>query len=334
MSLSDRLRREIEHDGPMPVARWMALCNAHYYATRDPLGAAGDFTTAPEISQMFGELVGLALADAWVRAGSPAKVRLVELGPGRGTLMADLLRATARVPGFAPSVHFVEASPTLRAAQAERVPGAHWHDTLAQVPDDAALLLVANEFFDALPVRQFERAGDGWHERCVGPGFAPVLGNPVPLFVEAPAGTVMENSPASTAIVAEIGARMEAHGGVAVIVDYGYAGPATGDTLQAVRAHAFADPFAEPGEVDLTAHVDFSALATAAGVAAHGPVGQGAWLKALGIAARATALKAKARPAQIEAIDAATARLTGEMGELFKVMALTGRDWPTPAGFA
>ena len=336
MSLADRLQREIEHDGPMPVARWMGLCNAHYYATRDPLGATGDFTTAPEISQMFGELVGVALADAWVRAGSPPGARLVELGPGRGTLMADLLRATARVPGFAPSVHFVETSPTLRAAQAERVPGASWHDALAQVPDDGPLLLVANEFFDALPVRQFERTGDGWHERCVGSGFAPVLGNPVPLFVAAPPGTIVESSPASTAIVAEIGARLRAHGGIALIIDYGYAGPATGDTLQAVRAHAFADPFADPGEVDLTAHVDFSALAAAAGVAAHGPVGQGAWLRALGIEARAAALKAKASPAQREAIDAATARLTGEkaMGELFKVMALSGAGWPTPAGFA
>ncbi|QXQ08688.1 SAM-dependent methyltransferase [Sphingosinicellaceae bacterium] len=312
----------------------MALCNAHYYATRDPLGVAGDFTTAPEISQMFGELVGVALGDAWVRAGSPEGVRLVELGPGRGTLMADLLRA-ARVSGLAPAVHFVETSPTLRAAQAERVPGATWHEALAQVPDDGPLLLVANEFFDALPVRQFVFAGE-WRERCVGLEFAPVLGKPAPLLTIAPPGTIVETSPASTAIVAEIGARLRAQGGVALIIDYGYAGPATGDTLQAVRAHAFADPFVDPGEVDLTAHVDFSALGASAGVVSHGPVGQGAWLRALGIDARAAALKTRATGPQREAIHAATARLTGEnaMGELFKVMALTGTGWPTPAGFA
>ncbi len=333
MSLAAALRSDIVHDGPIPVALWMARCNAHYYATRDPLGVAGDFTTAPEISQMFGELAGACLADVWHRAGAP-QVRLVELGPGRGTLMADLLRATGRA-GLAAPVHFVETSPALRAAQAARAPGATWHDDLASVPGDLPLLLVANEFFDALPVRQLVRAPDGWRERCVGAGFVPVLGKPVPLGLDAPPGTVVETSPAATAIAAEIGARLRDRGGAALIIDYGYAGPAAGDTLQAVRAHEFADPFADPGEVDLTCHVDFTALAAAAGVASHGPVGQGAWLRALGIAARAAALKARATPAQGEDIDAAVARLTGDeaMGQLFKVMALTGPGWPAPAGF-
>ena len=378
----------------MPVARWMALCNAHYYASRDPFGTAGDFTTAPEISQMFGELVGLALADCWVRAGSPPGVQLIELGPGRGTLMADALRATARVPGFVPQVHFVETSPVLRAAQAERVPGAQWHSDVSKVPGDRPILLITNEFFDALPVRQFVRTPAGWRERLVavvGEGFAPVvLEHPTspsfprrrePKVTEyprdgrspgpematlgsrlrrndgggeadgarslndergivpahlwgAPVGTVWETSPISTAIASDIGARLEAQGGAALIVDYGDAGG--GATLQAVRAHGFADPFTDPGEVDLTAHVDFCALMSAAGVAAHGPVGQGTWLRAVGIEARAAALKARATAPQAAAIDAALLRLTGEeaMGVLFKVMGLSGGGWPAPAGFA
>ncbi len=334
MNLGETLAREIAARSSIPVAEWMARCNAHYYGMRDPLGAAGDFITAPEISQMFGELIGIALADAWARAGRPA-ARLVELGPGRGTLMADLRRAAR----FDLPVHFVEISPVLRAAQAERVPEAQWHAELGGVPGDLPLLIVANEFFDALPVRQFERAGD-WRERHVGPGFAPVLaGLPVDALVPpharaAPAGTVVETSPASTAIAAEIGTRLRERGGVALIIDYGYAGPATGDTLQAVRGHAYADPFAAPGDADLTAHVDFAALKVAARVTAHGPVGQGAWLERLGIGARAAALKARATAVQAADIDAAVARLTGEMGDLFKVMALTGPDWPVPAGFA
>ncbi|TRW15308.1 class I SAM-dependent methyltransferase [Glacieibacterium frigidum] len=310
----------------------MARCNAHYYATRNPLGTAGDFTTAPEISQMFGELLGASLADAWTRAGQPP-VRIVELGPGRGTLMADMLRVLRRAGCDAP-VHFVETSPTLRAAQARAVPDAAWHDDLAQVPDDRALLLVANEFFDALPVRQFERTPAGWRERTVahdGTRFAPALGAvPVdilvpPALADAATGGVFETSPASTAIVAEIGARLRANGGAALIVDYGHVGPVTGDTLQGVRAHAFADPFDTPGEVDLTCHVDFSALAHAAGVTAQGPVGQGAFLTALGIAARAERLGGQ---------EAALARLTDAdaMGSLFKVLGLIAY-WPRLAGF-
>jgi len=342
--LGERLAREIAATGPMPVARWMALCNAHYYATRDPFGASGDFTTAPEISQMFGELIGAWFTDSWRRAGSPERVRLVELGPGRGTLLADMLRSMA-LAKWHPAVDFVETSPVLRAAQGERVADAKWHDSLDTVPDDAPLLLVANEFFDALPVRQFVRGATGWHERIVATsdaGFAAILGNadatPLvpPSLWNAPIGSVVETSPASTAIAAEIGSRLSRHGGAALFIDYGHNGPVTGDTLQAVRGHASVDPFADPGEADLTAHVDFTALAAAAGVKAAGPTGQGDFLRAIGIDARAETLRRRATAVQREAIDAAVARLTGEtaMGRLFKVMALTGRDWPAPAGFA
>ncbi|MGL4541923.1 MAG: class I SAM-dependent methyltransferase [Polymorphobacter sp.] len=337
----------IATSGPMPVAQWMARVLGDpvhgYYMTRDPLGTAGDFTTAPEISQMFGELIGLWFADLWLRAGQP-HFRLVELGPGRGTLLADFWRATARVPGFhaAASLHLVETSPVLRAAQAQLLPHAHWHATLAEVPDDAPLLLVANEFFDALPIRQLLHTAEGWRERLVshdGAGFAPGAGA-LPLDALVPAaladaaiGAVWETSPAGAAIAAEIGARLARQGGAALIIDYGYSGPACGDTLQAVRAHRFADPFAAPGEADLTAHVDFAALAAAAGTAAHGPVGQGDFLVAIGLALRAEALKALADTTARAHIDAAVARLTLTMGALFKVLALTGNGWPTPAGF-
>ena len=346
------LAQQIEAAGPLPVAQWMALCLGHpehgYYITRDPLGR--DFITAPEISQVFGELIGASLADLWMRAGSPPRVRVVELGPGRGTLMADLLRATARVPGFtaAISVHFVETSPVLREAQAERLSGAQWHAALAEVPDDAPPLLVANEFFDALPVRQFVRTEAGWRERLVGCDagrFVPVTGAaPAEVLVpgalwQSPVGSIVETSPASTAIAAEIGARLRAHGGAALIVDYGHAGPVVGDTLQAMRGGTFADPFNAPGEVDLTAHVDFAALAAAAtgtGVTAFGPVGQGVWLSAMGIGARIAALAARATAAQADALRAGAARLSAPdaMGTLFKVLALTGQDWPEPVGFA
>lgn len=342
MTLARQLASEIAATGPIPVSRWMALCNARYYATRDPLGVAGDFTTAPEISQMFGELIGAWFTDIWQRAGAPKRVRLVELGPGRGTLMADMLRGMAAA-NWTPD--FVETSPALRIAQRHRVPGATWHDHLAAVPDDAPLLLVANEFFDALPVRQFVRAGDGWRERMVGAAnsqFVPALGtvDATPLVPRAlwnaPAGSVLERSPVSTGIAAEIGARLRAHGGAALIIDYGHTGPAIGDTLQAVRDHMFADPYADPGEVDLTCHVDFAALAASSDIAAVGPVGQGDFLCALGIEARAAALRANASTAQRASIEAAVTRLTGEsaMGRLFKVMALRCPQWPDPAGFA
>ena len=343
---ADRLRRMIALQGPIPVADYMALANAHYYATRDPLGAAGDFTTAPEISQMFGELIGLALADVWARAGRPEGVRYVELGPGRGTLAADALRAM-RAAGLEPPVHFVETSPVLRAAQAGRAPQARWHDDLATLPDDGPILAVANEFFDALPIRQLVAAPDGWRERRVavdGERFVPVAGPPVPAAAipepvrAAPPGTMLEASPAALAYVRRLAARLTLRGGAALIVDYGHDRASAGDTLQAVRSHAYADPWSAPGEADLTAHVDFESLARAAaeaGAAVHGPVGQGEWLVRLGIDARAEAL-ARGAPERRDEMLAARDRLAapGEMGRLFRVLGLSAPGWPTPDGFA
>ncbi|MFD1952241.1 class I SAM-dependent methyltransferase [Sphingomonas arantia] len=318
----------------MPLDRWMDAANTHYYATRDPLGLAGDFTTAPEISQMFGELTGLWLADLWDRADRPPAA-YVELGPGRGTLAVDALRAM-RKAGLVPTVHLVETSPALRAAQAARLPDAVWHDDVTTLPTDRALLVVANEFFDALPIRQAVRTADGWRERVVthGPdGFAFTLGGPVS-GADAPDGTIAETRPAAEPILAALATRIVQQGGTMLAIDYGYRDPAHGDTLQAVRAHAFADPLVDPGEADLTAHVDFTALAAAgAPLTASGPVDQGEWLLQLGIAGRAATL-ARGTPAQADAIAAAYRRLTAAdaMGHLFKVLALTAPCWPEPAG--
>ncbi|WP_375403139.1 class I SAM-dependent methyltransferase [uncultured Sphingomonas sp.] len=341
--LPERLARAITLAGPIPVAQFMAAANAHYYATRDPLGAAGDFTTAPEISQMFGELIGLWCADMWDRAGRP-DVHWVELGPGRGTLAADALRSMGKA-GLAPSVHLVETSPVLRAAQAERVPGATWHDAVDTLPTDRPLLVVANEFFDALPVRQLVKRGEDWHERFVAAQdtlFLPIAGKPVPASVipehlrDAAPGSIIETSPAVVGVVRALAARIAAQGGALLVIDYGYVGPALGDTLQAVRGHAPANPFEHPGEQDLTAHVDFATLAAAAqgeGVVAWRPVPQADFLVALGLDTRAAAL-ARAAPDRTDEIVAARARLVGEMGQLFRVLALTHRDWPRPAGLS
>jgi SAM-dependent MidA family methyltransferase len=321
----------------------MAAANAHYYATRDPLGAGGDFTTAPEISQMFGELIGLWAADLWDRAGRP-DIAWVELGPGRGTLTADALRAMAKA-GLTPPVHLVETSPVLRAAQAERMPGAMWHDQVATLPTDRPLIVIANEFFDALPIRQLVRGAAGWHERlvaCQDLLFLPIGGKQIPDAVipdalrNAPPGSVIETSPASVAILRALAQAVARQGGAVLAIDYGYEGPAIGDTLQAVRGHAFANPFESPGEQDLTAHVDFATLAAAAqaeGTHAFGPVGQGALLTALGIDARAAALAGTA-PDRATSIAADRARLTVAMGELFKALAIVAPAWPAPAGFA
>jgi len=346
MSLADRLRRLIEASGPISVAHYMAEANAHYYATRDPFGAAGDFTTAPEISQMFGELIGLWCADLWARAGAPADVAYVELGPGRGTLAADALRAMGRA-GLRPDGHFVEASPALRRAQAERVPAATWHGDIASLPEGVPLLVVANEFFDALPVRQLVATERGWCERMVAleagrfvPVSGPARGSEAipPQLRAAPPGTVIETSPASLAVLRRVASAIAASGGAALIVDYGHERSGVGDTLQAVAGHAYADPWEEPGARDLTAHVDFQALgdaAASAGVRVFGPREQGAWLEAMGIGLRAEAL-ARAAPERADEIAAACRRLTSpeEMGRLFKVLALVAPDWPEPAGFA
>jgi SAM-dependent MidA family methyltransferase len=343
--LTARLARLTETTGPISVAHYMAEANAHYYANRDPLGAAGDFTTAPEISQMFGELIGLWLADLWMRAGRPSTAGYVELGPGRGTLAADALRAM-RAAGLQPPAELVETSPVLRRAQAERVPAARWHDDLSSLPRDVPLLVVANEFFDALPVRQLIRSEAGWHERMVtfaDGRFVPVEGPRIPdgvvperLRAAAP-GSILETSPASVAVIRDLAHRIAVQGGAALIVDYGHVRSGMGYTLQAVERHAFADPWTAPGARDLTAHVDFEVL----GQAAHGerlrlsgPRDQGEWLKTMGINLRAASLT-KAAPERGEEIAAARDRLVApdQMGSLFKVMALTARGWPEPEGF-
>jgi len=343
-NLPERLARAIRFAGPIPIAHYMAAANAHYYATRDPLGAAGDFTTAPEISQMFGELIGLWLADLWDRAGR-SHAHYVELGPGRGTLAADALRAMAKA-GMRPDVHFVETSPALRDAQRMRVPDAIWHDEVDALPGDRPLLIVANEFFDALPIRQIVRARAGWRERlvaCQDLLFLPVAGQQpldgiVPAdLTDAPPGSIVETCPAAVAIVDALARRLAAQGGAMIVVDYGYEGPAAGETLQAMKAHRFVNPFEAPGDHDLTAHVDFATLAAAAvraGADVSGPVTQGAWLAALGIAARAAALS-RAQPERVREIEAARSRLTAAdaMGTLFKALAVIAPGWPKPAGF-
>lgn len=335
-SLTDRMARAITLAGPMSVAQFMAAANAHYYATRDPLGT--DFTTAPEISQMFGELIGLWLADLWDRAGRP-DCAYVELGPGRGTLAADACRAMAKA-GLNPPIHFVETSPTLRSAQAARFADAQWHDDVSTLPRDLPLLIVANEFFDALPIRQLVRGANGWHERlvaCQDTLFLPIAGKPVPDailppdMVDAPPGSIIETSPASVGITRELAARITGQGGAMLVVDYGYEGPAIGETLQAVSAGKFANPFDRPGEQDLSAHVDIATLAAAAltaGAVPHGPVDQGMFLVAIGIDARTATLG----PAALAGRNRLVA--PDQMGGLFKALALTAPDWPQPAGFA
>jgi SAM-dependent MidA family methyltransferase len=322
----------------------MAEANAHYYATRDPLGAAGDFTTAPEISQMFGELIGLCLADVWARAGRP-HTAYVELGPGRGTLAADALRAMGSA-GLVPDVHLVETSPVLRAAQAERLPQAQWHEDLSTLPTDPPLLIVANEFFDALPARQLIRGRSGWHERLVGhdgarfvPGAGPAVPDTaIPSHLRhSPEGTILETSPASLAVVRDLSQRLAAQGGAALIIDYGHDRTSPGETLQAVKAHNYANPWVGPGESDLTAHVDFEALGTAAaesGVRLYGPVGQGDFLTHLGIDARLASLSRSA-PEGADEFRAARDRLVApdQMGTLFRVLGLALPGWPQLEGF-
>jgi len=302
----------------------MEACNAYYYATRDPLGRDGDFTTAPEISQMFGELVGAALADCWATAGSPSEAIYVELGPGRGTLAADALRVLGAA-GFEGEVHLVETSPTLRARQAERLPHAIWHETINELPQKP-MLVVANEFFDALPIRQFVGAMERRIMIAAG-GLA---------FDRD--GEIVEQSTARDEAAAAIARLVADSGGVALVIDYGHERTAPGDTLQAVRGHRYVPILVDPGEQDLTSHVDFEALGAAAadaGAKVTGVVTQGDWLNRLGIGARAAAL-ATANPDRIPELEDAVDRLCHEdrMGQLFKVMAIHSPDWPAPAGLA
>ena len=318
------IRERIQAEGPISVEAYMEACNAYYYATRDPLGRDGDFTTAPEISQMFGELVGAALADCWKRADAPADAIYAELGPGRGTLAADALRVL-RAADFAGEVHMVETSPVLREAQTKAVPDAIWHDSIADLPAKP-LLLVANEFFDALPVQQFV----GGTERRV---MAAAGG----LAFDRD-GEIEERSPAREAAMNAIATCLAHCGGVALVVDYGHEKRAPGDTLQAVKGHRYVPVLADPGEQDLTAHVDFEALGSAAreaGAEVTPVVTQGEWLNRLGIGGRAAAL-ATANPERVPELEKAIDRLCHEeqMGQLFKVMAIYSPDWPAPAGFA
>lgn len=345
MPLAQVFRRLIRATGPISLAHFMAESNARYYAGRDPLGADGDFVTAPEISQMFGELIGLWLADMWIRAGREEPAHYVELGPGRGTLAKDALRSMKRY-GLVPSVHFVETSPALRKLALEAVPEAQFHDDMASLPVDGPLLIVANEFLDALPVRQLVRAAEGWRERMVGlhgDAFVFVAGGQ-PMDSAVPSdwrgarqGAIVETSPAAAAVVYEIAGRLAAQGGCALLIDYGHTDLRGGSTLQAVRSHRKVDPFAAPGEADLTAHVDFATLARVAqsrGVRWMGTATQGEWLRALGIETRAEALALRAPHYRAE-LAAAKARLVADdqMGTLFKVMGLSAPIWPQGAGF-
>jgi NADH dehydrogenase [ubiquinone] 1 alpha subcomplex assembly factor 7 len=345
---------EIRRAGPISTARFMALALTHptlgYYARHDPLGTAGDFVTAPEISQVFGELIGLWLARAWSDLGRPDPCLLVELGPGRGTLMADLLRAAAQVPGFRATLrlHLVETSDRLRDLQRRRLAGEEvcWHSALEQVPQ-GPMLLIANEFLDALPVHQLVATERGWVERMVdlaGTELVFALSDrPSRLAQKLPAseqalGQVAEVSPIRSEIAGAIGRRLAADGGVALLVDYGAWADVTGDTLQAVRDHAPWPVLHAPGEADLSSHVDFRALAEAvrdAGAVVYGPVPQGPFLRAMGIDLRMARLLERATPGQRRELRAALFRLTdgGAMGELFKVLALARPGAPPPPGF-
>ena len=348
--LGETLLRRIGLLGPITLADYMAECLLNpehgYYATRDPFGRAGDFTTAPEISQMFGEMIGLCLAQNWLDQGAPP-FTLAELGPGRGTLMADIWRATRGVPGFhdAASVHLVEASARMRAAQANALPGLPltWHDGADTLPE-GPLWLVANEFFDALPIRQFHRAGGGWRELVIGqqdgrltPGLteAAPLADLVHRLDDTAEGMLVEICAAARPVMQAIEHRLSAHPGAALIIDYGD-WRSRGDTFQALEDHVFADPYAHPGRADLTAHVDFQALAAAAPtLTASGLTTQGDLLRALGIDARAKRLAQSLHGEALKQHLAAHRRLTGaqEMGTLFKALALVAPGAPVPPGF-
>lgn len=351
-ALKPQILAQIAAHGPMRLSDYMALCLLHpqhgYYTTQAPFGAAGDFITAPEISQMFGEMLGLCLAQAWLDQGAPPAFTLAELGPGRGTLMADVLRATRAVAGFhtAMQLHLVEASPALQAQQSRALAGYNvtWQSDAASLPD-APLFLLANEFFDALPIRQFHRDGGGWAEVVVGAqGDTLVFGKTAPMQIPALAhrlgatqhGGIVEYCPSAGPIMDSIAARIAAHGGAALLVDYG-GWNGVGDTFQAMRAHGFADPLAQPGQADLTAHVDFAPLAAAG--AAQGLLArftaQGAFLNALGIGPRAQRLAQNLAGSALQSHIAATRRLTHveEMGQLFKVLGLSPKGAPPLAGF-
>ncbi len=352
MTLRDLLIARIQQNGPMSLTEYMTDCLLHpelgYYTTRDPLGSQGDFTTAPEISQMFGELIGLSLAQCWLDQGRPAQICLAELGPGRGTLMADILRATRNVSGFhqAARIVLLEASQTLRDSQGKTLQ-AHspqWINTVTDLPD-MPLFLVANEFFDALPIRQFQRDGDGWRERLIGSdgtslafGLGPLAAQAAlqERFADTNDGDLVEFCAPAIPITSTVANRITTHGGTALIVDYGD-WHALGDTFQALRKHKHADPLEAPGQTDLTAHVDFEPLAItarAAGCAHTRLTPQGVFLERLGITARAQSLAASQTGQVLDELIAAHRRLTHpeEMGNLFKVLGIYPAHAAPPPG--
>jgi len=349
----------ITENGPLSLETYMALALTHpvhgYYVSKMPLGQSADFITAPEISQMFGELIGLWCAAVWRSMGKPQPLLFVELGPGRGTLMADALRAARVAPDFlsAIDIHLVETSEILQQCQRMALKdlgqSVSWHASTEEMPDGPAII-VANEFFDCLPIRQFARSTTGWHERLIGLngegrlcfGLAP---GPEPrLTAPGEPGQVFEAGHVAARLMSRLAERICLQGGALLLVDYGYDVPQRGATLQAVRSHRFADPLGDPGEADLTAHVDFCALARAAraaGAIVHGPVPQGEWLTRLGLYERAAKLREKASGSQNAAIDSALQRLAGEwqgsptedMGRLFKVVAVTEPRLSALSGF-
>lgn len=356
--LETLVRSHVENVGPLSVAEYMSLCLSHpehgYYMAREPFGREGDFITAPEISQMFGELLGLWAVATWQALGSPSRFALLELGPGRGTLMADALRAASGHEAFikAVTVHIVEMSPALIAQQQKTLEGAsattQWHAALdsALAASEGPLIVLANEFLDALPIHQFVRTEDGWHERGVGmvEGKLAFIVNEsaadddVQSYCEqlsSDSGAIVEISPAVVAVVGELASAITSRGGAALIIDYGYEVSAAGETLQAVKGHDYTDLFASPGEADLTAHVNFGAVAGAAmraGATSFGPLAQGDFLGRTGIHQRAERL-AETNPLHRDAVAAAHARLTlpNQMGTLFKVLAVAQPGFTPPA---
>jgi SAM-dependent MidA family methyltransferase len=353
MSLKDRLSAQIRQGGPLTIAQYMTAClhdpQHGYYATRPGIGADGDFVTAPVVSQMFGELLGLWAVETWRGLGRPDPVLLVEVGPGDGPLISDALRAARLDAAFLAAIELwlVETSAPLAAAQRARLAAvsapANWADGVGQLPQGAPMILIANELLDCLPARQFVRGADGWAERMVavdGAGelcfaLSACVGGEAP-GVDAPIGSVVEVCAAQTAFAAEVAARIVRWGGAALLIDYGRDAPGAGDTLQALQAHQKVDPLASPGEADLTVHADFPAVMAAARAegANAGLVGQGEFLRRLGIEARAAAL-AKARPDQVDVIARQLARLIDEdqMGGLFKAACLFAPQGPPPPGF-
>jgi len=345
----------IAEQGPVSVERFMEMAVQAYYAQGTAFGRSGDFTTAPEISQVFGELIGVWCLLTWRRLGRPDPLYLVELGPGRGTLMADLMRSAALMPDFvcAARPHLVETSSALRSQQAQTLAGfaPSWHGSLATVPSDAPLLIVANEFLDALPIRQFERQESGWHERMVAAATDGSLSfalSPVPLLEtasllapaqeQAPVGSIAEVNPEALSLIGEIANRLHEQNGAALFIDYGPLESGPGDSLQAINSHMYAKVLDSPGEADLTAHVDFAALgrrAESLGIRAWGPVTQAVWLQRMGILERAGQLAQSAREDQKEMLVSGIRRLIEpkEMGTLFKVMALTLPGFSVPSGF-